>query len=658
MEKFLNDSSRWVRNTAYEILGPFISSLESSQISVEFLKYFTSIPHLSSAEADADCTNHCAFNFPAVVLTVGKERWNELNDTYNILCRKTFKSRKTLACSIHEIASVLGQELTEKYLLNSIEFFLKDIDDIRQGIIKNLWKILKVFNQKLRIEYISILWELASESDVNWRFRLLLSQQLDEILYLYQKKIIKQQIIPLIFQLCQDRMADVRYAAVYPIADAINILIKPSSTTTTNNTDNDNNNDEGDNNDNNNTTENDDDDSIECIIKKIQTIYKGRTYSKRLLYIRIADSCFNRIDFDLFNKIFLNDLLNYANDKIFNVRFCLARFIHKNLFKNDKYSKNEMVFKAIEILKSDDEDVEIKRFFMTDEEIENWLIFKKQERTQKERMAQQQKQQMNGNGMNGNGMDNDDDNKGNGTNSGHQATKSKDSDLESTDSSLYSSSDSDNNDLGDDDDFNDGIDDGDDNDSDDSEEDSTTDKLRSVSAQLGNIGDSLNNNTIDIIDNDNDNDDNTKLANMDIKTIGTNELSEEMMKNQTDANNLDTYMQQGLIHQDTPYKLEIPPELKEEDEAEQKKRDSANTGNYGLPLNDDDNNDDNDNDVSMKEEMDVDKDKEQQEEEDEDEEQQKPDDVMEDKNPSDDKDENINTDNTDNQQPQQQTEEQ
>eukprot|EP01084_Bolivina_argentea_P310940 538159_1 len=131
MEKFLNDSSRWVRNTAYEILGPFINTLNEENISIDFLKYFTSIPHLSSAEAHADCIDHCAFNFPAVVLTVGKHRWNELNDTYNILCHKTFKSRKTLACSIHEIASVLGTELTEKYLLNSIEFFLKDIDDIR-----------------------------------------------------------------------------------------------------------------------------------------------------------------------------------------------------------------------------------------------------------------------------------------------------------------------------------------------------------------------------------------------------------------------------------------------------------------------------------------------------------------------------------------------
>lgn len=141
MEQFLNDSSRWVRNTAYEILGPFIASLSSEQIEEDLLKYFTSIPHLSSAEADADCTNHCAFNFPAVLLTVGKERWSELQETYNILCRKTFKSRKTLACSLHEMAAVLGREMTEKHLINAMDFFLKDIDDIRQGIIKNFWKV-------------------------------------------------------------------------------------------------------------------------------------------------------------------------------------------------------------------------------------------------------------------------------------------------------------------------------------------------------------------------------------------------------------------------------------------------------------------------------------------------------------------------------------
>ena len=61
---------------------------------------------------------------------MGPDRWDELNDLYNILVRKTFKSRKTLACSIHEICKILGTEKTERYLMSAIEFFLKDIDDV------------------------------------------------------------------------------------------------------------------------------------------------------------------------------------------------------------------------------------------------------------------------------------------------------------------------------------------------------------------------------------------------------------------------------------------------------------------------------------------------------------------------------------------------
>ena len=91
------------RNTAYQELGKFISSLEDKQISTDFLKYYTSIPHLSSAEADADCTNHCAFNFPSVTLIIGKNRWIELNDCYNTLCRKTFKSRKIIPIDCSEL---------------------------------------------------------------------------------------------------------------------------------------------------------------------------------------------------------------------------------------------------------------------------------------------------------------------------------------------------------------------------------------------------------------------------------------------------------------------------------------------------------------------------------------------------------------------------
>lgn len=227
-------------------------------------------------------------------------------------------------------------------------------------------------------------------------------------------------------------MANVRYSAVYPIADAIKIF----------------------------SIANED---LQCITQKIQNIFKGRTYSKRLLYIRIADVCFDRIDNKLFDQIFLNDLLNYSNDKIFNVRFSLSRFISKHLLNNNQYEKNDSVQKAIKILKNDDEDVEIKRFFMSTQEIEKWLRLKKEERYKNEILYRQTIE---------NNNHNNDDNK-------KQITTTKESDSDSTDSSLYSSSDSSNDD-----------------------DDDNNDQLKSVSDQLNSINDDLNNN---------------KLKNMEIK---------------------------------------------------------------------------------------------------------------------------------------------
>ena len=44
---------------------------------------------------------------------------------------------------------------------------------------------MAVFTDTRRQEYISQLWDLASESDVNWRFRLLLAQFSIEIFVIF-----------------------------------------------------------------------------------------------------------------------------------------------------------------------------------------------------------------------------------------------------------------------------------------------------------------------------------------------------------------------------------------------------------------------------------------------------------------------------------------
>jgi hypothetical protein len=85
----------------------------------------------------------------AVLLTVGAARWNELSDTYFLLVKDPqvltllyryavidvtivlqVKVRRTLSCSLHEVARILGPEVTQSTLLPTFEAFLKDLEEV------------------------------------------------------------------------------------------------------------------------------------------------------------------------------------------------------------------------------------------------------------------------------------------------------------------------------------------------------------------------------------------------------------------------------------------------------------------------------------------------------------------------------------------------
>ena len=55
-----------------------------------------------------------------------------------------WKVRRTLAFSIHELAAILGDQLTAADLVPIFNGFLKDLDEVRIGILKHLYDFLKV----------------------------------------------------------------------------------------------------------------------------------------------------------------------------------------------------------------------------------------------------------------------------------------------------------------------------------------------------------------------------------------------------------------------------------------------------------------------------------------------------------------------------------
>ena len=60
----------------------------------------------------------CAFNYPAVALTLGRGRWHEIRELYLTLSENpSVKVRRTLAASLGEIAKIIGPEQAKEDLV-------------------------------------------------------------------------------------------------------------------------------------------------------------------------------------------------------------------------------------------------------------------------------------------------------------------------------------------------------------------------------------------------------------------------------------------------------------------------------------------------------------------------------------------------------------
>lgn len=62
----------------------------------------------------------------------------------HVCCAPQWKVRRTLAFSIHELAVILGDQLTAADLVPIFNGFLKDLDEVRIGVLKHLYDFLKV----------------------------------------------------------------------------------------------------------------------------------------------------------------------------------------------------------------------------------------------------------------------------------------------------------------------------------------------------------------------------------------------------------------------------------------------------------------------------------------------------------------------------------
>ena len=137
--RFLQDpTSRIVRGTAFQNIGPFIASFKDvCGIDNRITHFFVSTTEKTN---NKDVCYYASYNFPAFIWVSGRDDWDRFRRLYlKLTSVNDFQTKKTLAASIHELARILGPEITDRDLIDILDKFLKDNNnEVRVNALKNL----------------------------------------------------------------------------------------------------------------------------------------------------------------------------------------------------------------------------------------------------------------------------------------------------------------------------------------------------------------------------------------------------------------------------------------------------------------------------------------------------------------------------------------
>lgn len=166
---------------------------------------------------DPDRPVMCAFNLPAVALTLGREKWHLLQEYYLELCRdKADKVRQSLASSMHEIANIIGPDQADRYLLEPFSWFLRDFDHIQAAVLENLSSLLASFGQDAARRALELVAERWGEIKL-WRRREAVAKQLARVGGQFLTTGAAEEFLSVLVKAFKDPVASVRENAVYAV---------------------------------------------------------------------------------------------------------------------------------------------------------------------------------------------------------------------------------------------------------------------------------------------------------------------------------------------------------------------------------------------------------------------------------------------------------
>lgn len=304
------------------------------------LEHYISMTDPMRAESvDTELTRHCAYSLPAVALTLGRQNWPVLKDTYETLAGDMhWKVRRTLAFSIHELAVILGEEIAQSDLVPVFNGFIKDLDEVRIGVLKHLAHFLRLLRPQNRRDYLPRMDEfLRTDNENNWRFRLELATQLADIIDLFSPQDCQTFIAPIALSLMADKVVHIRrtcYSVVCQLVKQLNCEGDPRY--------------------------------VEALSKQLREKFaQAPTWSQRQSYAFLCGHMVaeNSLHLEDWCRLFLPSLLSLALDRVPNVRIAVAKMLTTHIAcldfcQNPENEVTMQVQETLEMLRQDkDRDV-------------------------------------------------------------------------------------------------------------------------------------------------------------------------------------------------------------------------------------------------------------------------------------------------------------
>eukprot|EP00800_Vazella_pourtalesii_P015321 TRINITY_DN4102_c0_g1_i10.p1 TRINITY_DN4102_c0_g1~~TRINITY_DN4102_c0_g1_i10.p1 ORF type:complete len:993 (+),score=265.21 TRINITY_DN4102_c0_g1_i10:189-2981(+) len=303
------------------------------------VEYLLMIDQKKIQHVDTDLPMKCAYSLPGVAITLGRENWPCLKSLYfNLASELQWKIRRCLACSLHCLAQIYGPEITATDLVSVFDTFLKDIDEVKSGIISHIGEFLEILPSDMCLKYGPVLPSLKNpDNKNNWRYRLAFAEQLVSLVKQFPLEKSIEYFQPLMLDLGHDPVSEVRDTASKILVFMLNFLYKE-----------------------------DNGEYFDRLVEQIisEFAHQGK-WLYRLQFVKICQLCLeeesNKISIEVFSEKFMRDLLTLAKDKVPNVRLVTGHLLYKISASQDWVAEIEHttgLARTMELLKEDnDQDV-------------------------------------------------------------------------------------------------------------------------------------------------------------------------------------------------------------------------------------------------------------------------------------------------------------